>query len=136
MADPFFKWWVSEFGHPPLPEESVMMEKCKKAFAAGRDDPDCTAFTEKKESLAEVNEDAILFDGYEGALVGYSIRFGREPIAIYDYDRCLDILMTPGEGDFEEGMSYEDAMDWFCYNTLGCWAGDHTPAFLKRFDSL
>jgi len=136
MADPFFKWWVSEFGRPPLPEENEMMEKCKKAFEAGRDDPDCVAFTEKKESLAEVNEDAILFDGYEGALVGYSIRFGREPIAIYDYDRCLEILMAEGEGDFDMAMSYEDALDWFCYNTLGCWAGDHTPAFLKRFDSL
>jgi hypothetical protein len=136
VADPFSTWWVSEFGHPPLPGQSEMMEKCRKAFEAGRDNPNGISFTEKKEHISEVNEDAILFDGYEGALVGYSIRFGREAIAIYDYDKCLDILMTKGEGDFEEGMSYENALDWFCYNTLGCWAGEHTPAFIKRFESL
>lgn len=134
--DPFFAWWTSEFGRPPVSGEDKMMEMCRKAFEAGRDDPHSLSFDHKRDSLVEVNDEAILFDGYEGALIGYCIRFGREPIAIYDYDKCLEILMTPGEGDFEEGMSYEDALDWFCYNTLGCWAGDHTPAFLKRFENM
>lgn len=134
--DPFSAWWVSEFGRPPLSGEDKMVEMCRKAFEAGRDDPQTLSFDEKRDSLAEFNDDAILFDGYEGALIGYCIRFGRDPIAIYDYDRCLEILMTPGEGVFEDGMSYEDALDWFGYNTLGCWAGDHTPAFLKRFENM
>lgn len=136
MADPFYAWWVSEFGRPPLANESELLERCKRAFEAGRDNPDGISFNDKKAELAEVNEEAVLFDGYEGALVGYCIRFGREPIAIYDYDGCIDILMTKGEGGFDEALSYEDAMEWFSFNTLGCWAGDETPAFLKRFGSL
>lgn len=133
MSNAFSKWWVSEVGRPPLSEESEVYDRCRRAFLAGTSDEHSLTFDEKRDELSEINEQCILFDGYEGALVGYSIRYGREPIAIYDYERCLEILMTKGEGGFDEALSYEEALEWFEFNTLGCWAGDCTPSFLIRF---
>ena len=133
MSEPFHKWWVAEYGGPPKSDESEVYEKCRRAFLAATNNEHSLTFDEKREELDETVEQILLLDGYEGALVGYSLRFGREPITIYDYDRCIEILMTAGEGDFEHAMSYEEAVEWFEYNTIGAWVGPYTPAFLKRF---
>ena len=47
-------------------------------------------------------------------------------IAIYDTDKCLDILMK------RDDMSYEDAYEFFEYNVLGSWVGDKTPIFMVK----
>ena len=83
-----------------------------------------TKFERIAGELAELNEDAVLFDGYEDALIGISIRYGQPPIACYDYNKCIIILMD------KDGMSREEAMEYFEFNTLGCWAGDSTPSFI------
>lgn len=122
----FEQWWVGEFGHPPLPEEIKMFEMCQKAWAVSKREVERRPIEEKKEQLQEMTEECILFDGYEDALVGVCHRFGRDPVAIYDMDQCLETLM-------DEGTDYETASDHFWTNTMGTWAGDGTPAFLKRF---
>ena len=76
-----------------------------------------------KNLLAEVNEEMLFADGYEDALIGYVERFGMEPIALYDRSKCIKILMK------RDKMSFEDAEEWFCFNTIGAWMGDATPAF-------
>ena len=49
---------------------------------------------------------------YHEAIIGYTIS-GEYSIAIYDYTRCLDVLML------KHGIeSYEEATDWFSYNTM------------------
>lgn len=133
MSNEFSLWWVSEYGSPPEPHQVDLYQACQKAFYAGQNGDCEITFEQKRDELSEVNPDILLADGYEGALVGYCIRFGREPIAIYDVDRCIEILMTPGEGDFDHGMTFEEANEWFSFNTLGAWLGEFTPAFLKFF---
>ena len=66
--------------------------------------------------------------GFDDALIGYTTRFGYDMngIAIYDTDKCLDILMQ------RDNMSYEDAYDFFEYNVLGSWVGDKTPIFMVK----
>jgi len=121
----FEEWWVLEFGMPPLPGEGELFKHCLSAFNAGNaPEP---SFSEKREQLEEINEEAVLFTGYEDALVGTCIRFGQEPIAIYDLDRCIEGLM-------KSGLDYEEADEHFQFNTLGAWVGEFTPAFLKRFE--
>ena len=78
---------------------------------------------EYKELLAEVNEEMLFADGYEDALIGYVERFGMEPIALYDRNKCIQILMK------RDGMSFEEASEFFAFNTIGAWMGDSTPAF-------
>jgi hypothetical protein len=89
-------------------------------------------FEEKKAQLAEIDEEVILFDGYEEALVGYGYTFasnGHLVVAIYDYNKCLECLL-------KQGMSEEDAIEWFETNTLGCYAGKNQPVFMKKFTKV
>ena len=68
-----------------------------------------------------------LADGYEDAFVGSSISaFDRKQVAIYDYDKCIMILMH--DNDWNE----EEAIDWFDFNTIGSWVGEDTPIFINQ----
>lgn len=78
---------------------------------------------EYKEVLAEANEEMLFADGYEDALIGYVMRFGMEPVALYDRNKCIEILMK------RDGMTFEEADEFFEFNTIGAWMGDSTPAF-------
>jgi hypothetical protein len=77
----------------------------------------------------------ILNDGYEGvmllepakfdaAILGVLERCGEEPKVCYSLDKILKILM-------EDGMEYEEALEYYEYNVVGAWMGDQTPAFLN-----
>lgn len=76
------------------------------------------------EELAErlIEAEAILYPNLNDALIGTVQRFGMDTVALYDREKCIEILM----GD---GMSHEEAEEWFGHNTLGTWAGDGTPCF-------
>jgi len=79
-----------------------------------------------RESLSEIEPDIIIYDNLNDAIVGMCARFGQPPILLYDLDVCIDILAKDAD-------SYESAVEHFEHNTLGTWAGDHTPAFISRF---
>jgi len=74
-----------------------------------------------EERLADA--DAYLADGYEEAFIGIVNMFDRGPVALYDREKCIDILME------RDGMTWNEAEDFFQYNTLGAWMGEGTPAF-------
>jgi hypothetical protein len=76
---------------------------------------------EVMEALTE--GECLLADGYEAALIGYVQQFNRV-LAVYDWDKCIQILMS-------QGMSWEDAQEFFEFNTLGAWMGEATPVFAK-----
>ena len=66
--------------------------------------------------------------GFDDALIGYTTRFGYDMngIAIYDTDKCIEILMQ------RDGMTHEEADDFFHYNVIGAWVGDKTPIFMVK----
>ena len=74
-------------------------------------------------------EDGIVsLDGFEDAFVGVVERIGMDiPVACYDFDKCIEILMK------RDGMSSEDAREYFWHNVAGSWVGERTPFFLKSF---
>jgi hypothetical protein len=82
-----------------------------------------------KEALKEATEgEAVLFDGLDEALIGICRRFGRPPVALYDYNKCIEIFMKDME-DKEPEQAYEMACEHFEFNTIGAWVGEYTPAF-------
>jgi len=83
-------------------------------------------FEEKVEMLTDANEDALLADGFEEALIGICYRAGQPAVACYDYDNCIQILIG-------KGMTNDEAMEYFEYNVLGAWVGDSTPVFIEQF---
>ena len=77
-----------------------------------------------REAVAEVNEDMLFADGLDDALVGYIERAGMPSIACYIKDKCIEILA--------KDMTYEEAIEYFYFNTAGAYVGENTPCFLTR----
>ena len=72
----------------------------------------------------------LLADGFEEAFVGVAHRACQEDVVAYDYDKCIAILCE------RDGMEYDDAVEFFSFNTLGSWVGDKTPIFIKTMSSI
>jgi hypothetical protein len=68
------------------------------------------------------DENVLLADGFEGAFVGIARQFNN-PFAIYSRPKCLALLV-------KQGMSSEDAEEYFSFNVEGAWVGEQTPAFM------
>ncbi len=68
-----------------------------------------------------------LADGFDDAFIGTTISaFDRKQVAVYDYDKCLLILMH------DNHMKEEDAIEYFDYNVIGAWVGNGTPIFMNQ----
>lgn len=72
------------------------------------------------------DEGLLLADGYEPAFLGIAVSAGRKPVAVYDIDQCIDVLMD------RDGMTYEEAEEFFSFNTLGAYVGEQTPLYINR----
>lgn len=67
----------------------------------------------------------LVADGFDAAILGIGQQFNRYMV-VYDEDACLAILME------RDGMSYEEAREFFEVNVVGAWVGEATPLFLTR----
>ena len=56
--------------------------------------------------------------------MGLGTQFTND-VAIYDYDKCVEILMR-------DGTSYEDAVEHMEFNVTGGYVGAHTPVYLRQ----
>ncbi len=83
---------------------------------------------EERNELEEANPEALLADGLEGALVGYTVNHHHPIVAVYDIGKCIQILVE------RDGMSYEDADEFLSFNTLGAYVGENGPIFVRFFD--
>ena len=52
--------------------------------------------------VADYNEEALLADGFDQAIIGMCERFGNSPVVAYDYHKCIDILIQHDEMTYEE----------------------------------
>ena len=77
-----------------------------------------------QEWIADYNEEALLANGFEDALLGICERFGHGPVVAYDYQKCIDTLIH------RDGMTHEEAEEYFEFNVLGAWMGEGTPVFI------
>lgn len=81
------------------------------------------------EELSEYNDEALLFDDLQEALIGIRFGIGEKPVALFDCQRCISCLM----GD---DMDEESANEWFQYNTIGSYVGVNTPAVFMTIDNV
>ena len=86
-------------------------------------DDKLTALT-KKEQIADLNPESLFADGFDRALVGYN---ASSFCAVYDYDKCMTILMERDE------MNYEEAHEYMEFNVVSAYVGDFTPSFIHTF---
>ncbi len=76
--------------------------------------------------ISEEYPELLKADGFDDAILGVVHRMGIQAIC-YDQDKVIDILM----GD---GMTYEEAVEYFEFNIAGAWVGESTPFFLETMD--
>ena len=81
----------------------------------------------KRELIADLNPEAIVWDGFDDAIIGYDLREWR---AIYDEEKMADILME------RDGMTYEDAIDYLGFNVFSTYVGDYTPINIHIFNEF
>lgn len=80
--------------------------------------------TEEMDRTADEYENKMLrMDGYDDCCIGVVERFGMEPIFCYDVSKVIKRHM-------DDGMTEEEAREFFEFNQLGAWAGEGTPCFL------
>lgn len=84
---------------------------------------------EKISCLADISEEMIIFPDIADALIGYGEQFGQEIQAVYDKDKVINIYM-------EQGMSEEEAHEYFYFNTVGLGLSQGTPIFITLFENL
>lgn len=70
-------------------------------------------------------DNVVLADGLDEAFVGVGNAFGGTPCAIYDKDKVIEILMT------RDGMTVDEAWEFFEFNIAGAYVGEATPIFMS-----
>ena len=84
-----------------------------------------TTREELTEHFKEIDEDTLLMDGFDDACIGYSQRINEPVLAVYSYDKMVEVLMT------RDGMDDEEAMEFIEFNCVGAWIGERTPTIVR-----
>ena len=74
--------------------------------------------------IHERAEGAILLDGLNDAIIGIVEEFGNGPRILYSKNKILQIL------EDRDGMTTEEAVEFYDHNILGLHAGEQNPVFL------
>lgn len=83
--------------------------------------------TREEAEIAVGEESKALFcDGFDDCILGVADRFGwSESLVVYDYNKMIAQMVE------KDGMSEEEAVEFFDFNIIGAWMGDGTPIFVR-----
>ena len=82
-----------------------------------------------REKLSDTyGEELIFADGFDDAIIGVATGFDSQRV-VYCYVSMIETMMK------EDNISYEDALDWIEYNTLGSYIGKNTPIYVMGIDN-
>ena len=73
------------------------------------------------EHLASMGENALLMDGFDEALIGFSQRINEPLLAVYSWEKMMTVCIE------RDGMDDEEAEEYISYNCIGAWVGEQTP---------
>lgn len=73
--------------------------------------------------LFELNAEAMVCYGFEVAYIGPTV--AENPVAAYDYDACVEIVMA------KSGVNEDEATAYFYYNTLMHCVSKNSPVFVR-----
>ena len=76
--------------------------------------------------LKELQDTDLIATGFNGAFLGVLEENGVRRV-VYNREECISILM-------QDGMSQEDAEDYFCYNVECAYVGEQTPIYKSDED--
>lgn len=75
---------------------------------------------------------ALKADGFDDAILGMvtDMRNGQQRV-VYDSNKCIEILANAHDKD---GLSWEEAEEFFSFNVVGAYMGEGTPLFMYPYD--
>ena len=73
-------------------------------------------------TIQELNPEAMLADGFDDCILGYE-KDGR---VIYSIEEIIATLME------RDGMSEEEAIEFFDFNIEGAYVGEYTPIYMYQ----
>jgi hypothetical protein len=76
---------------------------------------------------ALVENECLIADGFDDAIIGTCINKDGEVVAVYDINKCIDSLVE------KDKMDYQEAEEFFYYNTINCYMGVKTPIFIDTY---
>ena len=76
------------------------------------------------ESFIQEVEGAALLTGFDEAIIGSASTFGKDVVVAYDYKKIINVLIN------RDGMSYDEAVEYFDFNIGGLHVSDRNPIFV------
>ena len=74
-------------------------------------------------------EGAVILSDLDDAIIGVVEEFGNGPRILYSTEKIIQILID------RDGMSEEEAVEYYGFNIVGMFAGEQNPVFLvKEFE--
>ena len=73
--------------------------------------------------LKDEHPDLLIMDGYDDCILGICRRFDQV-FVVYSEAAVLRRLI-------KDGMSRDEAYEFWQFNQLGAWVGEHTPGFVE-----
>ena len=78
--------------------------------------------------LQNHDEGTMLMDGFDEALIGFSQRINEPLLAVYSWQKMIDLCVD------RDKMSVEEAEEYIDYNCIGAWIGDQTPIIVMPLE--
>ena len=79
-----------------------------------------------------MDPETLLADGWEECLIGVAEVWlesgGRVQRAVYDADKIIETMVA------RDGMTHEEAEEFFEFNINGAYVGPRTPIFVRKVD--
>lgn len=82
--------------------------------------------SELQDMLLDENPEALFADGFEGAILGFTQRMNQKPVVAYSVDKIIETLVE------RDGMTHEEAIEYFDFNIGGGWVGEGTPMWIRN----
>ena len=76
-----------------------------------------------REFLDTFAEGAIILEDLDDAIIGIVETMGSGPRILYSQQKILEILM-------KDGMTDEEAIEFYDFNILNLWVSEQNPVFL------
>ena len=79
-----------------------------------------------RDEIAENYPELLVLDPeyFDAAILGVVNRINTVAVC-YSESKIIEILMN------EDKMDYDEAIEYYQYNILGNWVGEHTPVYLE-----
>jgi len=81
----------------------------------------------KIDIIREQYPDVRIMNGFDDCIIGICSRFGQGDIVAYSLNKVIDKLT-------KDGMSVEEAFEFYEFNQLGAWVGDTTPCYIDTLE--